>query len=578
MRQQIQDLLAKAVGSLVDSRDLDLDVIPEIQISVPRSAEHGDFSTNIAMVLAKPCRLSPRLVAERIVGAVGQSDLIADMAVEGPGFINITLNADAFRGVIDRVLKQGTAYGRSDAGQGKRVLIEFVSANPTGPLHIGHGRGAAYGAVIASLLDAAGYKVSREYYVNDAGRQIDILAFSVWLRYLQRLGHDVSLPPNAYQGDYITDIALALNELSGNRFERAFGPSPSNSDPEALIDEWIARCRTVLGAEHYAELLKYGCDHILAWIRRDLSDFGVEYDTWYSERSLMEKGLIDRALTVLRGRRFVYRKDGAEWFRASELGDEKDRVVIRDNGSETYFASDIAYHMEKYERGFDQIINVWGADHHGYVPRIKAAIVALDKDPNRLEVVLVQFASLFRAGEKVQMSTRSGEFVTLAELIQDVGRDAARFFYVTRRSDQHLDFDVDLAKSRSNENPVYYIQYAHARICSVFRQLEQKGLEFNAAHAVNAVGVLTEERERALTSLLSRYPDIVDAAAHSREPHQLASYLRDLANEFHVYYNTHKIITDDADLRNARLALAVAVKTVISNGLGLLGVGAPAEM
>jgi arginyl-tRNA synthetase len=369
-----------------------------------------------------------------------------------------------------------------------------------------------------------------------------------------------------------------LNQEFGDRFEHMTLDGPSTSDPEELLDEWIARCKSALGTDSYDALHMYGCDYVLTWIRRDLSDFGVAYDHWYSERSLARTGCIQRALEVLREARCIYQKDGAQWFRAGDFGDEKDRVVVRDNGSATYFASDIAYHADKYERGFDLLIDVWGADHHGYAPRIKAAMSALGKDPDSLEVLLVQFASLFRAGEKVQMSTRAGEFVTLGQLVEDVGRDAARFFYVTRRPDQHLDFDLDLAKSQSSENPVYYIQYAHARICSVFRQLEHKGLGFDGDGAVRVLDRLTEDEERTLTSLLSRYPDVIEEAAAQREPHQLVNYLRELANEFHVYYNTHKMIVDDADLRGARLALASAVRTVIGNGLALLGVSAPVEM
>ncbi len=586
MKLLLENLLARAVTRLQDEGVLQAELTLEIQIERARDRRHGDFASNIAMTLARRAGCKPRELAERIVAALPQVAEVSRVEVAGPGFINFHMAPHAFQQVVKAILEAGEAFGRSDVGQGRRVQVEFVSANPTGPLHVGHGRGAAYGAAVADLLVAAGFQVHREYYVNDAGRQMDILATSLWLRYLERCGETLPFPANGYQGQYIVDIATALHEERGAALRRAAAEvldglpadEADGGDKEAYIDALIARAKTLLGEDGYRELFDYGLTAILADIRQDLEEFGVVYETWYSERSLLEKGIAQRAIERLRQGGYLYERDGAWWFRSTQFGDEKDRVVIRENGQATYFAHDIAYHMDKMERGFERVIDIWGADHHGYVPRIKAALAALGDAPDRLDVLLVQFASLYRGGEKIPMSTRSGQFVTLRELRQEVGNDAARFFYVLRKCEQHMDFDLDLAKSRSNDNPVYYVQYAHARICSVMRQLAEKGLNWNRQHGLANLQQLVERHEQDLLVTLSRYPEVVEHAALAHEPHQLAYYLRELANAFHTYYNAHPFIVDNNSLRDARLALIQAARQVLANGLGLLGVTAPEAM
>jgi arginyl-tRNA synthetase len=538
------------------------------------------------MVMAKAAGTRPRELAARVLEALPASAILARVEIAGPGFINFFLTPGAYLDLIPRILDAGPDYGRSHLGAGKRVQVEFVSANPTGPLHVGHGRGAAYGAVVADLLAAVGFDVHREYYVNDAGRQMDILASSVWLRYLELTGEDLPFPSNGYRGDYVWDIAASLHREHGDAYrhtaDEVFADlppdEPDGGDKEAHIDALIERAKTLLGDNRYRFVYELGLNTILDDIRDDLAQFGVRYDEWFSERSLTEKGAVNRAIERLREGGYLYEKDGAIWFRASSLGDEKDRVVVRDNGQSTYFASDIAYHMDKLERGFDRVIDVWGADHHGYVPRVKAALQALGDDPRKLDVLLVQFAVLYRGGQKVQMSTRSGEFVTLRELRKEVGRDAARYFYVMRRCEQHLDFDLDLAKSQSNENPVFYVQYAHARVCSVLRQAAEKGLGGETSAGTTNLERLTEPQELDLLKSLSRYPEVVEAAALTEEPHQLTHYLRELANDFHTYYNAHQFLVEDAGLRDARLRLILSTRQVLRNGLNLLGVSAPETM
>jgi len=505
--------------------------------------------------------------------------------IAGPGFINFFLAPAAFHRELTRVLDEGGGYGRSSLGAGQRVIVEFVSANPTGPLHVGHGRHAAFGATLANLLDAAGYQVHREYYINDAGRQMDILAASVWLRYLECFGEQFPFPSNGYRGDYLHPIADKLVERAGRTLVRPAAdvfrdlpPDAPAGDKDVYIDAVIARARQLLGAEGFEQAFRIALDDILADIRQDLEEFGVRYDEWFSERSLATNGAIERALERLRRNGVVYEKDGAQWFRATDFGDEKDRVVVRENGLKTYFASDIAYHLQKRERGFDRLVDVLGADHHGYVARVRAGLVAMGEPGDSLEVRLVQFVTLYRGGEKVQMSTRSGEFITLRELRREVGNDAARFFYVMRSNDQHLDFDLQLATSRSNDNPVYYIQYAHARVCSVLRQMREKGYTHDAERGRSALARLVEPHEQALLASLSRYPEVVEMAALQRAPHALVHYLRDLANDFHTYYNAHQFLVDDAELRDARLTLIQGLRQVVRNGLGLLGVSAPEAM
>ncbi|RRQ22061.1 arginine--tRNA ligase [Thiohalobacter thiocyanaticus] len=585
MKHLLQDLLQHSLNTLREDGTLPADLEVEIHLERTRDAAHGDFATNLAMTLCKPAGSKPRDLAEKLVAALPPSEFIKQTDIAGPGFINFTLTTDAWHRTLDQILEQGTAYGRSDLGARQPVQVEFVSANPTGPLHVGHGRGAAYGAAVADLLAAIGFNVHREYYVNDAGRQMDILAASVYLRYLELCGEEFAFPSNGYKGDYVWDIGATLHRNHGDDwrvsaaelFEGVPADAPEG-DKEAHIDGLIARIQSRLGAQHYRKVFDAGLNEILANIRQDLKEFGVEYDEWFSERSLTDKGLVDAAVNRLQQAGYLYQRDGAIWFRSTDFGDEKDRVVVRDNGQKTYFASDIAYHMNKLERGFERVIDVWGADHHGYVPRVKAALQALGDDIDRLDVLLVQFAILYRGGEKAQMSTRSGEFVTLRELRQEVGNDAARFFYVMRKCEQHLDFDLDLAKSQSSDNPVYYIQYAHARVCSVLRQMEEKGMQWDRVRGRDHLHLLHESHEQSLMINLSRYPEIVETAALNHEPHQLAHYLRDLANDFHTYYNAHQFLVGDEKLRDARLNLILATRQVIANGLGLLGVSAPESM
>ncbi|HKJ08386.1 MAG TPA: arginine--tRNA ligase [Gammaproteobacteria bacterium] len=585
MKNHLAQLLHAALAELQARGELPTPLDVPVAVERTRDRAHGDFASNLAMTLAKPARRKPRELAEALVGALPTSDQVRRTEVAGPGFINFHLTPAAYHAVIGDILNRGSDYGRSDAGGGRPVQVEFVSANPTGPLHVGHGRGAAYGATVADLLAAVGYRVHREYYVNDAGRQMDILAASVYLRYLELCGETIAFPSNGYKGDYVFDIAATVHRTHGDELRHGaaevFEGIPADApdgDKEAHIDGLIQRARELLGAESYRKVFDLGLNTILSDIRQDLREFGVEYDDWFSERSLTETGAVQRAIDRLRDAGQLYEQDGAVWFRSTGFGDEKDRVVVRENGQTTYFASDIAYHMNKLERGYERVIDVWGADHHGYVPRVKAALAALGDDPGKLDVLLVQFAILYRGGEKVQMSTRSGEFVTLRELRREVGNDAARFFYVMRKCEQHLDFDLDLAKSQSSDNPVYYIQYAHARIRSVMRQLQEKGLTWDRDEGAGHLHLLHEAHEDALMVSLSRYPEVVETAALQHEPHQLAHYLRELANDLHTYYNAHQFLVEDSTLRNARLNLIEATRQVLANGLGLLGVSAPEAM
>ncbi|MCF6210416.1 MAG: arginine--tRNA ligase [Gammaproteobacteria bacterium] len=586
MKKHLESLIQSAVETLQGEGVLPADLSMKTLVERTRDASHGDYACNIALMLAKPARSKPRDLAEKLVAALPVSEQVARVEIAGPGFINFTLTEATAYAVVGTVLASGEAYGRSAIGDDKPVQVEFVSANPTGPLHVGHGRGAAYGAAVADLLAAVGFKVHREYYVNDAGRQMDILAVSVWLRYLDQCGEKLAFPANGYKGDYVWDIAADLHREHGDAYRHDAEivlsnlplDEPEGGDKEQYIDALVKRAKELLGEAAYRQVFDAGLNSILDDIRCDLEGFGVVYEAWFSERSLTESGAVGRAIERLKEAGQLYEKGGAWWFRSSDFGDEKDRVVVRDNGQTTYFASDIAYHMQKLERGFERVIDVWGADHHGYVPRVKAALTALGDAADRLDVLLVQFAILYRGKEKVPMSTRSGQFVTLRELRAEVGDDAARFFYVMRRCEQHMDFDLELAKSQSSDNPVYYIQYAHARVCSVLRQMGEKGLEHDEKQGLASLYRLTEIHEQALLTSLSRYPEVLEAAALNHEPHQLAHFLRDLANEFHTYYNAHQFLVDDAVLRDARLCLIRAVRRVLANGLNLLGVSAPESM
>ncbi len=584
MKFLVTDWLQQALHTLQASGALPTPLPVNLVVERPREASHGDFATPVALGLAKALRQNPRELANRIVAALPPSPWRAQVTLAGPGFINFVLSAAAWQALPAQILEGQPRYGRCNLGQGQIIQVEFVSANPTGPLHVGHGRGAAYGASLANILAAAGYAVQREYYVNDAGRQMDILATSIWLRYLELAGLTAPFPRRGYQGDYVWDIAATLHRTHGARFTleatRFAGlgdDGPDDAGHERYVDTLIALAKQQLGAD-YAVVFNLGLETLLGDTADDLAHFGVTFDRWYSERSLHENGTVDALIERLHQGGHLYTANGALWFKSTALGDEKDRVVRRENGQTTYFAADIAYHWEKFQRGFSEVIDIWGADHHGYIPRVRAALRALDINPERLRVLLVQFVNLLRDGKPQAMSTRSGEFVTLRQLRREVGNDAARFFYVLRKSEQHLDFDLDLAKAQSNDNPVYYIQYAHARICSVQRQALDKGWPEEDALARQNMHQLTTLPEQLVLQTLARYPEVIEQAATDCAPHGLAHYLRELADTFHAYYNATPFLVPESGLRQARLYLIRAVQWVLADGLKLLGVQAPERM
>ena len=582
MKDQLQDLIKKCIQDLI-SKGILIEMPPNVRLDHTKDNSHGDYATNIALMLSKQAKMNPVDLAKIIVDQLEESSFINKIEIAGPGFINFFISDESSSSVVSEIIDQGPLYGSSEIGQGKKVLLEYVSANPTGPLHVGHGRGAAYGATISNLLRAVGFKVDNEYYVNDAGRQMDILAVSIYLRYLSLCGENLRFPDNGYQGQYIKDIAQVIYDSSGEEFYKKLDLIFANvskdgsegGDKESHIDGLIENSKSILG-DSFRAIFQVGIESILGGIKSDLSEFGVVFEKWFSEQSLIDTGLSESCISKLKESQKVYEKDGALWFKTTNYGDEKDRVVVRDNGNHTYFASDIAYHFDKFERGYDKIINVWGADHHGYISRVKASIDALGHSPDKLEILLVQFANLYRGGSKVQMSTRSGSFVTLEDLRKEVGNDAARFFYILRKSEQHMDFDLDLAKSKTNENPVYYIQYAHARICSVFRQANEKEIEVD--HGQANLSLLTEGIEKNIIKELSRYKSVLESSAIQYEPHQLAYYLRDLSTHFHSYYNACKFIVEDKHLTQARLSLIHATRQILINGLSILGVSAPESM
>ncbi len=580
MKQQLINLITQSLQSLA----LDQNDLPKISIERTRSKEHGDFACNIALMLAKPLKKNPLEIAEIIKNHIPANDAIERIDIAPPGFINFYLAKSSYHQLLKTILMQQTQFGTSTVGNNKKVLIEFVSANPTGPLHVGHGRGAAYGASLANLLKTVGFNVETEYYVNDAGRQMDILALSIWLRYLQSNHCLVPFPNNAYQGDYVRDIAHELSEKHGKQLmttpdifpEELTSEAATQNDPEGTMDQLIALAKSTLGAENYQVVFNAGLSNILDDIRQDLTEFGVDFTHWFSERSLTNTKL-ETAIAALKKADYLYQKEGAWWFRATDFGDTKNRVVIRENGQPTYFASDIAYHFDKLSRGYDQLVNIWGADHHGYIPRIQAALQALTGSSDKLNVRLVQFAILYRGNERLSMSTRSGSFVTLRQLREEVSNDAARFFYVMRKPDQHLDFDLELAKKHTKDNPVYYIQYAHARIASVVRNLATTAPNWHWEQ-INDLNVLSEEEENSLMRLIAKYPEHIESAANQCDPHIIAHYLQELSAQFHAYYNTHKVLVEDQKIRDARLLLIMAIQQVIANGLAILGVSAPEVM
>lgn len=602
---EIFALLDSAAKVLIDQDILPNDWQNNSQITRSKSPEHGDYASNIALTAAKAAKSNPRALAEQLIAALPDNDSIAKLEVAGPGFINIFLNTGAKFAVLDAIFDNNERYGLNDEFSDKKIQVEFVSANPTSSLHVGHGRGAAFGMSVANLLEAVGYKVTREYYVNDAGRQMDILAASTYLRYLELNGEQVHFPVGGYQGDYVTDIAQTIKtqqadayvhpyaEISANVPEDAVFETNADGEQElvsgdknAHVDGIIANSKQALG-DNYEIFLNAALSEILEDIKDDLNDFGVRFERWFSEKSIADE--IEPVLAELESKGHLYEKDGNTWFRSTDFGDEKDRVVRRANGLTTYFASDIAYHKNKFERGFDTVINVWGADHHGYIARVRAALTALGIDEKRLEVILVQFVALWRGEEKIQMSSRSGKFVTLRELREEVGNDAARFYYVARKPEVHIDFDLELAKSQSKDNAVYYIQYAHARVCSVLEKLNAKGFNVDDAQGKAMQNLLQAEAESELIKLLAAYPATLKRAATGYDPHVLTNYLKDLASLFHAWYNDNRILPvsiiadetptqEERDLMQARLRLSKAVRQVLANGLSLLGLSAPTNM
>ncbi|MBB71720.1 MAG: arginine--tRNA ligase [Legionellales bacterium] len=588
MKKTLADLVKAALDKLVADGTLTGPLPASIQIEHTRDKQFGDFACNIAMMLAKPAKRNPRELAQAIIDNLPDNAGIEKIEIAGPGFINFYLTDTALHSIIEEILLAKADYGKQSFGDNQKINVEFVSANPTGPLHVGHGRGAAYGAALSDLLAHVDYNVEREYYVNDAGRQMNILATSIWLRYLELCGETIAFPRNGYKGKYIIAIAEQLQKQHNDAFHwpaaEVFQNIPldeqadGSGNKEAHIDGLIEKAKALLGDSGFRSVLQLGLDDILADIRDDLAEFGVSFESWFSERRLFDEGIVEACLERLKASGHTYEKDGNIWFRSTDFDDDKDRVLIRANGQPTYFAADIANHMNKFDRGADKIIMIFGADHHGYVARVRGALKALGIDNDNVHIPLVQFAVLYRGKEKVQMSTRSGEFITLRSLREEVGNDAARFFYTMRKAEQHLDFDLELAKSQSTDNPVYYIQYAHARVCSVFRQLDEKNLTWDETAGLANTGLLLEPQEKQLIETLTKFPEIVAAAAQSFEPHNTGHYLRDLANSFHTYYNAHQFIVDDEALRNARLCLVKATQQVLKNGLKLLGVSAPEQM
>ena len=554
MKDKIANLILNAATSAYEKGDLPSAEFSEIEVEVPKIESHGDFSTNIAMIMASVLKMPPRKIATAITKhLIDQEEMLINTEIAGPGFINFFLKASSWHPVLRKIHEKGSRYGAADIGKGNKIQVEFVSANPTGPLHVGHGRGAAVGDSVANILRFCGYDVETEYYINDSGRQIETLGGSVFLRYKELYGMDIQFPQDYYQGDYIRDFAKEIRSLKGKAL--------LEQDEEKSIS-FCAR---------------FAAQSITVQIRRDLTDFGVTYDNWYSEQSLYDAGMVSAVIDDFKNKKIIYEKDGALWFKTAEFGDEKDRVVVRQNGQTTYFASDIAYHRNKFERGFGRVIDVWGADHHGYIQRVAASIKASGHKEDQFNVILVQLVNLLRGGEPVAMSTRAGEFVTLSDVVSEVGRDAARFLFLTRHYESPLDFDLELAKQKTNDNPVFYVQYVHARIASILRKGKEEGIQ-HITWEDESVATLKALEEINLIKTMSRYPEVIKSSAVNMEPHRLTFYLMGLASDFHAYYNKHRVLTDDPLLSHGRLYLVTAVQKVIRNGLTLLGVSAPEKM
>ena len=554
MKQKTINLIRNAATRAYEKGDLPSKAFPEIEVEVPKIESHGDFSTNIAMVTASVQKMSPRKIAESILKHIKDPDnILAKTEIAGPGFINFFVTMGSWYPVLHKIHQEDMRYGASDMGNGEKIQVEFVSSNPTGPLHVGHGRGAAVGDSVANILRFCGYDVQKEYYINDSGRQIHTLGKSVFLRYKQLLGKTIQFSEENYQGDYIIDFAKNIIDHKG----------------KTLLDQneetSISYCA------------QFAAERIIEQIRQDLTNFGIEFDNWFSEQSLYDSGKVGAVIDDFRDKDIIYKKDGALWFKTTEFGDEKDRVVVRKNGQTTYFASDIAYHMDKFERGFERVIDVWGADHHGYISRVTGAIQASGLNKNRFTVILVQLVNLLRGGEPVAMSTRAGEFVTLSDVVKEVGKDAARFIFLTRHYESPLDFDLELAKKKTNDNPVFYVQYVHARISSIIRKGREVGIE-DITGDQKVMAMLKEPEEINLMKTMARYPDVLKNSATFMEPHRITFYLMDLAACFHSYYNKHRVLSDEPLLSRGRLYMVLAIQKVIRNGLTLLGVSAPERM
>ena len=558
----------------------------KVSIQENKEKSHGDYASNLAMVIAKDLSQTPREVAEKICSLLPSEEWIEKVNIAGPGFINFYLKKDTHNEILLLIEESGRDFGRNNSGNGERVLIEYVSSNPTGPLHVGHGRGAAFGSVLSELLRCAGYKVDEEYYVNDHGRQMNILTISIWLRYLHQNGQELKFSKKGYQGVYVEQLAKQLAEEKGTKYNLKENESDllellEAQETEEDLDRLIGWGKSFL-KENFEEIREFSLREIMSSIKEDLKLFGVNHNLWFNESSMYSNKIdlpdIDKSIKLLSESGFLYEKEEALWFKSTEFGDDKDRVVKRANSDNTYFASDISYHLDKYDRGYDRIINVWGADHHGYLPRVSAAMEALGKSRDKLEVVFIQFANLLRNGEKVSMSTRGGEFIPLIELIEEVSSEAARFFYINRKADQHLDFDLDLAKSQTKDNPLYYIQYAHARICGVFETLKKEGMKLNQELGLDNLNLLNLDKEIEIQKMLLQYPEVISRAAKNSEPHLICYYLKDLSGLFHSYYNSERFLVDDEKLMNSRLFLLKGTKQVIANGLEILGIGAPESM
>jgi len=552
MKDRLRQQIVNALQVCFDKNTLHSGIIPEVQIEVPGNPEHGDFASNLAMAMARAEKKSPRQIAEALVARLGDCHFLSKVEIAGPGFINFTLTPSCWYEVLDDVAAKGAKFGCSQFGQGRKVQVEFVSANPTGPLHIGHGRGAAVGDAVAAILQAAGFNVQREYYVNDAGNQVATLGRSIWMRVREQLGETIAFPEDGYQGEYIRDLAAKL---------RIEDPAVAKlEEPEA-----IKRCAA------------FGVNKVLDWIAEDLRCFGITFDNWFSEQSLYDRNMVDIELAKLSAKGLSYEQDGALWLRTTDYGDDKDRVLIKSDGSPTYFASDVAYHMEKFDRGFERVIDVWGADHHGYVPRMKAVVAGLGHPQEDLEVLLIQMVNLLRDGQPYTMGKRSGNFITLREVVDEVGKDACRFYFLMRRSDSQLDFDLELAKRQSSDNPVYYVQYAHARVCSINRNAAEQGVFLKDSDRIDLSSLVLAE-ELALAKQLARYPETVVGAAQNCEPHRIVYYLQELAAQFHSYYNKQRVLMEDPATSLARLYLVNGIKSVLASALNLLGVDAPEQM